>query len=108
LNLGWAGICFVALLLVTGYKRIISSIRRNPEKASLFLGFFLCMLFYSFTEAAFRMMSVAWVFLLFVIVAGSQTVLFRSSARTGLAHVGEIATDEKPAYATQGASLVTH
>jgi O-antigen ligase len=92
LNLGWAGVCFVALLLVTAYKRVISGIRRNPEKASLFLGFLLCMLFYSFTEAAFRMMTVAWVFLLLVIVAGSQAVVFRSSPPTGLARVGEIAT----------------
>jgi exopolysaccharide production protein ExoQ len=108
LNLGWAGICFIALLLVTGYTRIISGIRRNPEKASLFLGFLLCTLFYSFTEAAFRMMTPAWVFLLLVIMAGSQAVLFRSSMRRGLAHANEIATDEKPAYATQGASLVGH
>jgi O-antigen ligase len=108
LNLGWAGICFIALLLVTGYKRVISGIRRNPGKASLFLGFFLCTLFYSFTEAAFRLMSMAWVLLLLVIVAGSQAVLFRSSLPTQLAHAGEISTDEKPAYATQGAGLVTH
>jgi exopolysaccharide production protein ExoQ len=108
LNLGWAGICFIALLLVTGYKRIISGIRRNPERASLFLGFLLCMLFYSFSEAAFRMMTVAWVFLLLVIVAGSQAVLFRSSVRTGLVHSGEVATNENPAYATEVASLVTH
>jgi exopolysaccharide production protein ExoQ len=108
LNLGWTGICFIALLLVTGYKRVISGIRRNPGKASLFLGFFLCTLFYSFTEASFRMMTVAWVFLLVVIVAGSRAVPFRGSLRTGLAHAGEIATDEKPTYAMQGAGLVTH
>jgi exopolysaccharide production protein ExoQ len=108
LNFGWAGICFIALLLATGYKRIISGIRRNPGKASLFLGFFLCTLFFSFTEAAFRLTSLAWVFLLLVIMAGSQAVLFRSRSSARLAHAGEIATDEKPAYATQGASLVTH
>jgi len=108
LNLGWAGICFIALLLVTGYKRIISGIRRNPEKASLFLGFFLCTLFYSFTEAAFRMLTVAWSFLLLVIMAGSRPVLFKSSSRIGLGHVGKVATDEKPDYTAQNASLITH
>jgi O-antigen ligase len=107
-NLGWAGICFIALLLVTAYKRVMSGIRRSPKKASLLLGFFLCTLFYAFTEAAFRMMTVAWVFLLLVIVAGSQAVLFRRSPPTGLAHAGEIATDKEPACATQGASLVTY
>jgi O-antigen ligase len=105
LNLGWAGVCFIVLLLVTGYKRIISGIRRNPERASLFLGLLLCTLFFSFTEAAFRFMSLSWVFLLLVIVAGSQAVLFRGSLPVPV-YAGEIAIDEKPAYATQGASLV--
>jgi O-antigen ligase len=107
LNLGWAGVCFIAVLLLTGYKRVIAGIRGNPEKASLFLGFLLCLLFYSFTEAAFRMMTLGWIFLLLIMVAGSQAVLFRSVPPTGLAHAGEIAADEKPAYAMQRASLVT-
>jgi O-antigen ligase len=47
LNLGWAGICFIALLLATAYKRVISGMRRDPAKASVFLGFLLCTLFYS-------------------------------------------------------------
>jgi exopolysaccharide production protein ExoQ len=101
LNLGWAGICLIALLLATGYKRVISGIRRNPKEASLFLGFFLCTLFYAFSEAAFRSMNVAWVFLLLVIVAGSQGVLFRSSLRAGLAKADDLAADEEPACATQ-------
>jgi O-antigen ligase len=102
LNLGWAGICFIALLLATGYKRVISGIRRNPEKASMFLGLFLCTLFYSFTEASFRMMNVSWFFLLLVIVAGSQAVLFRSGLGTRLTQEREFAADENLAYATQG------
>jgi O-antigen ligase len=108
LNLGWAGICFIALLLVTAYKRVISGIRRNPSKASLFLGFLLCTLFYSFTEAGFRVMSPSWFFLLLVVVAGSHATIFRSSPPTEMAHAGEIATDQKPAFASQGASLVTY
>ncbi|MGC2528001.1 MAG: O-antigen ligase family protein [Candidatus Acidiferrum sp.] len=108
LNLGWAGVCFVVLLLVTGYNRVISGIRRNPERASLFLGFLLCALFYSFTEAAFRLMAVAWVFLLLVIVGGSQAVPLTSSPPTGLAHAGDIRADQEPAYATQRTSLDTH
>ncbi len=54
LNLGWAGLCFIALLIGTGYKRIISHIRQDPEKGCVFLGFLLCALFYSFSEAGFR------------------------------------------------------
>lgn len=107
LNLGWAGICLIALLVVTGYNRVISGIRRNPEKASLFLGFLLCTLFESLSEAAFRLMTIAWIFLLLVIVASSQAVLFRRRPRTSLAHAGEIA--EYPAMATQDvASLIAN
>ena len=105
LNLGWIGICFIALLLVAGYKRIISGIRRNREIGSLLLGFFLCALFYSFTEAAFRSMNVAWFFLLFVIIAGSQPVLFRGSQPIAV-YPREFAMDRERAYATQGARLL--
>lgn len=106
LNLGWIGICFIALLLVTGYKRIISGIHRNRETGSLFLGFFLCALFYSFTEAAFRSMNVAWFFLLFVIIAGSQPVLFRGSQPVPV-YANVILTDKERAYAKQEAKLAT-
>jgi hypothetical protein len=68
----------------------------------MFLGLFLCTLFYSFTEASFRMMNVSWFFLLLVIVAGSQAVLFRSGLGTRLTQEREFAADENLAYATQG------
>ncbi|MDT8071004.1 MAG: O-antigen ligase family protein [Terriglobia bacterium] len=95
LNLGWAGICFIALLLATGYKRVVSGIRRNPGRASLFLGFFLCTLFYAFSEAAFRTLTISWVFLLLVIVGGSQAALFRCTRPTRLAY--KTNTSEEPA-----------
>lgn len=105
LQFGWVGIFFIALLLATGYKRAISGIRRNPEKASLFLGFLLCTLFYAFSEAAFRTLTVSWIFLLLVVTAGSQGVLFRSSQRAGLTHAGDLATDDKQTYAPQPTGL---
>jgi O-antigen ligase len=100
LQFGWVGIVFIALLLATGYKRAISGIRRNPGKASLFLGFLLCTLFYAFSEAAFRTLTVSWVFLLLVVTAGSQGVLFKSCQRAGLAHAGGIAAEDQQACAT--------
>ncbi len=108
LNLGWAGICFIALLLVTGYKRIISCIHQDPEEGSLFLGFFLSTLFYSFTEAGFRLMTVFWFFLLLVIIGASHAVSLANGCRPGWLRPPNIATEEKPAYATQGANLVSH
>jgi O-antigen ligase len=108
LNLGWAGICFIALLLVTGYKRVISGIHRSPENGSLFLGLFLCTLFFSLTEAAFRLNSISWIFFLMVTMAASSVVSRGSGRRTGAAQARDFVADETLAYARQGANLVTH
>jgi O-antigen ligase len=94
LNLGWAGLCFIALLVVTGYKRIISHIRQDPEKGCLFLGFLLCALFYSFSEAGFRFGTVSWFFLLLVIISPPQAVSLASSRRPGPLRPANIASDE--------------
>ena len=107
LNLGWAGLCFIALLIVTGYKRIISHIRHDPEKGCLFLGFLICTLFYSFSEAGFRFGTVSWFFTLLVIIGARQAVSLANSRRPGPLRPPNIASDEKPAYATQGASLLS-
>ena len=100
LNLGWAGLCFIALLIVTGYKRIISRIRQDPEKGCLFLGFLICALFYSFSEAGFRFGTVSWFFLLLVIIGARQAVSLENSHRGGQLRPANITSDEKPAYAT--------
>ena len=89
LNTGWTGICFIALMLATGYRRTISGVRRSPERASLFLGFLICTLFYAFSEAAFRTLTPSWVFLLLVIMAGTRGLLFGSNRRARLAHTSE-------------------
>jgi exopolysaccharide production protein ExoQ len=100
LNLGWTGLCFIALLIVTGYKRIISHIRQDPEKGCLFLGLLICTLFYSFSEAGFRYGTVSWFFLLLVIISPPQGVSLANSRRPGPLRPANIASDEKPAYAT--------
>jgi exopolysaccharide production protein ExoQ len=99
LNLGSAGICFIALLLITGYKRITSGIRQNPERSSLFLGFFLCALFYSFSEAGFRPLTVSWFFLLLVIINASHARPLPRSLRRGRpARTGRLAAVEQTEY----------
>ena len=72
LNLGWAGVTLLALLLLTGYRRVIAAFREDPERGSLLLGLFLATLFESLTEAAFRMTSLAWILLLLVIIGSSK------------------------------------
>ena len=100
LNLGWAGICFIALLLVAGYKSIISSLRQDPKKGSLFLGFLLCTLFYSLSEAGFRPLTISWFFLLLVIIGASHAVSLANRRRPGRLRSAMVPAEEKPAYAT--------
>jgi O-antigen ligase len=108
LNLGWMGLCFTALLILAGYRRIISRIRQNPEKGCLFLGFLLCALFYSFSEAGFRYGTVSWFFLLLVIICPPQLKSLADSRRPARVRPANISSDEKPAFAIQGASLISH
>jgi exopolysaccharide production protein ExoQ len=107
LNLGWAGLCFIALLIVTGYKRIIFHIRQDPERGCLFLGFFICALFYSFSEAGFRFNTVSWFFLLLVIIGARQAVSLANSHRPDPLRPANVPSDEKPVYATHCASLLS-
>jgi O-antigen ligase len=81
LNLGWAGVTLLALLLLTGYRRVIAAFREDPERGSLLLGLFLAALFESFTEAGFRMMSPAWIFLLLASIAASQVAALEAVAQ---------------------------
>jgi O-antigen ligase len=74
LNLGWIGIALLALLLITGYRNIISALRRNVPIASLELAYFLIAVIYSFTEAGFRMLAITWIFLLLAIAAARVPV----------------------------------
>lgn len=102
LNLGWAGLCFIALLLATGYKRITAHIRQDHEQGCLFLGFLLCALFYEFSEAGFRFNTVSWFFLLLVMIGASQAISLANSRRRGGFGPANIAFVGKPAYATHG------
>jgi len=101
LNLGWVGLCFIALLIVTGYKRIISHIRQDPEKGCLFLGILLCALFYSFSEAGFRYGTVSWFFLLLVVMGASQAVSLANSDRPGPLRPANIESEGKTTYAAK-------
>jgi O-antigen ligase len=108
LNLGWAGICLLVLMLATGYKRIIFGIRQDPGNGSLFLGFLLSALFYSFSEAGFRLMTVSWFFLLLVIIGSWRAVSLANSHRPDRLQPATVGAEEKAVNAAQVASLVSH
>lgn len=101
LNLGWTGLCFIGLLILKGYKGITSLIRQDPEKGSLLLAFLLCTLFYSFSEAGFRFLTVSWFFLLLVVVGASQTLSLANSRRGGRLRPANVASEPRLEYATQ-------
>lgn len=101
LNLGWVGVCIISLLLITAYKRVMSEIRRDPTRASLLLGFLLCILFYSLTEAAFRFMNPAWFLLLLVIVAGSNGRFLRKNQLASQRYENDISLVRESEYAMQ-------
>jgi len=101
LNLGWTGLCFIALLLATGYKRITSHICQDPERGCLFLGFLICALFYEFSEAGFRFNTFSWFLLLLVIIGAQQAVSLPNSHRRRQLRPANIASEGKPAYAAE-------
>lgn len=68
LNLGWVGVALLAVVLATGYRRVIAAFRCNPQIGSLMLACFSVGVIYNFTEAAFfRMLAPVWLFLLMAI-----------------------------------------
>jgi exopolysaccharide production protein ExoQ len=64
LNLGWIGLTLLALLLLAGYRRIASAVRKNIQAGNLRLAYFVATLAYNFTEAGFKMMHPVWIFFL--------------------------------------------
>ena len=69
LNLGWAGVGFLALLLGTGYRHVVDVYRQDAIAGSLRLAYFAAAVAYSFSEAGFRMLDPMWIFLLLAIIA---------------------------------------
>jgi exopolysaccharide production protein ExoQ len=71
LDLGWVGVCLIALILIRGYRRASKAFQRDPEIGSLILAYIVTATFYSMTEAGFRMLTPSWFFLLFAVVSAS-------------------------------------
>jgi exopolysaccharide production protein ExoQ len=75
LNLGFVGLCLLGVLIVTGYRRAITSFRRNPDEGRIRLAILTAALIFSLTEAGFRMLSPIWLAFLLAISnthSGSQ------------------------------------
>lgn len=74
LNLGWIGVCLIALILISGYRRAGKAIQRDSLLGGLLLAYILASAIYSITEAGFRMLDPIWFFFLFAVVASASMV----------------------------------
>ncbi len=83
LNLGWVGVALFGLVLLTGYRNVISAWQREPEIGNLKLAIFVVVVVYNLTEALVRGFSPLWVLFLMAIMAVPGTAA-RSVARRGM------------------------
>jgi O-antigen ligase len=83
LNLGWIGVSLFALLVITGCRKIVAGIRRDPDIASLGLAFLIAVLIQGLAEAPFRNSTPTWFFLMWGIAAASNILPSNPIMRTG-------------------------
>ncbi len=74
LELGWVGLSMIALILVSGYLSSVAAFHRDPQLGSLMLAYVVTAGTYNITEAAFRMLSLNWFFLLLAIIVSARIV----------------------------------
>jgi len=70
-NLGWIGVCLIALVLISGYRRAVAAFAMDPTIGGLMLAYIVVSAVYSITEAGFRSPQPMWVFLLLAIFSAS-------------------------------------
>ncbi len=69
LNLGWVGVSLLAIVLITGYRRVFDAWKRHLPLGDIRLAYFFVGLVFNFTEAAFfRITAPVWIFFLFAIM----------------------------------------
>lgn len=74
LNLGWAGVILLGLVIAWGYRVVVRAFRRDPDTARIALAYFAAAVVYNLTEAAFKGQHVVWVMFLLAITAAPNYV----------------------------------
>jgi exopolysaccharide production protein ExoQ len=82
LDLGLVGLCLIAFILISGYRRASRAFQRDRELGGLILSYILTSAFYSITETGFRVLGPSWIFLLLAVVAGSGVAVGLIGGRT--------------------------
>jgi O-antigen ligase len=75
LELGWVGIALLALLLLTGLRKVVIAVRQQEQAGGLMLAYFLAVLVYNLTESAFRALNPIWFVLLLSVIAVPESCL---------------------------------
>jgi len=91
LNLGWMGIVLLAVLVATGYRKVFSALRRDPDEGGLRLAYFVTALAYNCTESAIRIMHPVWILFLLATItvpAGWEQIKKKERARALTSQVG--------------------
>jgi exopolysaccharide production protein ExoQ len=78
LNLGWVGVCLIALILIKGYTHAVDAFRHCPKIGSLMLAYVVSAATYSTTEAGFRLLDPIWIFLLLATTLVLQRPLLKT------------------------------
>jgi exopolysaccharide production protein ExoQ len=90
LNLGLAGVALLAVVIATGYRKVVKALRRDSAMGRLRLGYFVAGLVYGLTEAAFRELSPIWVLFMIAVVAvegADGSAIGRVGQATSRAHL---------------------
>ncbi len=86
LNLGWAGVALLAVVIASGYRNIVGALRWHPHTGGLRLAYFVAGAAYGFTEAAFRMMSPVWIVFVLAIIAVPESASSEASGERRRRH----------------------
>ena len=89
LNLGWVGIIMLAVLMVSGYRDIVNSLKRDSDAARLRLAYLVAAAIYGLTEAGFRMMSPVQIAFLFAVTVVPMVGSEGRNAVTGVLMASE-------------------
>ncbi len=87
LNLGWIGVSLLAVIMISGYRAAIAAFRKDPDLGGLYLAWLLAAATRAETEAAFRMLSNSWIFLLLAVMAASQLASSPDAEEPASSHV---------------------
>jgi O-antigen ligase len=106
LNLGWAGVLLLAVLMIAGYRNVLAGLRNGSVMGSFKFALFMVAAIYNLTEAAFKTLHPLWLFFILTITAIPESV--ESRARLDAHRKSRFTeNDEAPVLAGYGAARST-